>query len=119
MASARFALVEMLVKTEPGFPHTPIAKIPLQNGMFAFCDPKWLYAFSFVHWYAKKSRGVWYVCTKVSFEGKIRFRRMHRIVAHTPDGYVPHHLNGNSLDNREKNLLNITDFVHRKYFSYW
>lgn len=108
----------MLVKCQPGFPYTPIARIPLQRSFVAFCDPRWLYALSFVHWYAKKSRGKYYACAKVWFEGGYHFVRMHRIVAHTPDGQIPHHLNGNSLDNREANLLNITEFEHKQMFSY-
>ncbi len=108
----------MLVQAIPGFPDTPIARIPLQRGMVAFCDPKWLHTLSSIHWYAKKSRGLYYACAKVVTDGKVRFLRMHRIVAHTPAGQIPHHLNGNSLDNREENLLNITEFEHQKYFSW-
>ncbi len=108
----------MLVKTDPLFPDTPIVRIPLQRGMVTFCDPKWLNALSYVHWYAKKSRGLWYACAKVIIDGKVKFLRMHRIVAHTPDGMIPHHVNGNSLDNRRANLLNITEFEHGKMFSY-
>lgn len=109
----------MLVQTQPGFPFTPIARIPLQRGMAAFCDPKWLFSLSFLHWYAKKSRGQWYACAKIRIDGKVKFLRMHRIVAHTPDNMIPHHLNENSLDNRSENLLNITKFEHQKYFSWW
>ncbi len=109
----------MLVKCQPGFPYTPIARIPLQRDFVAFCDPKWLYSLCSVHWYAKKSRGLYYACAKVKVDGKVKFLRMHRIVAHTPAGMIPHHLNGNSLDNREENLLNVTEFEHQKYFSYW
>ncbi len=108
----------MLVQTEPGFPYTPKVEIPLQRGMIAFCDPKWWEVLKKLHWYAKKSRGLYYACAKVYFAGEIKFLRMHRIVAHTPDGMIPHHLNGNSLDNRRDNLLNITEFEHAKYFSY-
>ncbi|MBA7611622.1 hypothetical protein ES703_18850 [subsurface metagenome] len=108
----------MLVKTDPGFPYTPIARIPLQRGFVVFCDPKWLDTLSLVHWYAKKSRGLWYACAKVVTNGRVYFLRMHRIVAHTPAGMIPHHLNGNSLDNREENLLNVTEFEHGKMFSY-
>ncbi len=108
----------MLVKTKPGFPDTPIARIPLQRGMVAFCNPKWLDTLSLVHWYAKKSRGLWYACAKVITNGRVHFLRMHRIVAHTPADQIPHHLNGNSLDNREENLLNVTEFEHGKMFSY-
>lgn len=90
----------------------------MQGDFVAFCDPKWLWPLSTLHWYAKKSRGLYYACAKVIVEGKVKFLRMHRIVSHCPDGMIPHHLNGNSLDNREDNLLNITEFEHAKYFSY-
>lgn len=109
----------MLVQCEKGFPYTPIVKIRLQRGMVAFCDPKWLYALSTLHWYAKKSRGLFYACAKVKIDGKTRFLRMHRIVAHTPADKVTHHINGNSLDNRVANLQNLTKFEHAKYYSYW
>ncbi|MBA7655341.1 hypothetical protein ES703_63245 [subsurface metagenome] len=109
----------MLIQTDPRFPYTPIARIPLQRGFVTFCDPKWLFTLSTLHWYAKKSRSLWYACSKIIIAGKVKFLRMHRIVAHTPDGMIPHHLNGNTLDNREENLLNITEYEHAKYFSYW
>jgi len=109
----------MLVRTKPNFPYTPIAEISLQRGFVAFCDPKWLATLNTRHWHAKKSRGLWYACSKIVQNGKVRFLRMHRIVAHTPEGMIAHHLNGNSLDNREDNLLNVTEFEHQKYFSYW
>ncbi len=108
----------MLVKTDLQFPYTPIARIPMQRGFIAFCDPKWLESLSALHFYAKKSRELYYACAKVHVDGKVKFLRMHRIVAHTPDDMIPHHLNGNTLDNREDNLLNITEFEHAKYFSY-
>jgi hypothetical protein len=109
----------MLVQTDPRFPYTPIARIPLQRDFVAFCDPIWLPVLNKFHWYAKKSRGLWYACSKIIIAGKVKFLRMHRIVAHTPPGMIPHHLNGNTLDNREANLLNITEYEHQKYFSYW
>ncbi|MBA7714914.1 hypothetical protein ES703_123946 [subsurface metagenome] len=108
----------MLVQTEPGFPFTPIARIPLQRGFVAFCDPKWLPVLKKVHWYAKKSRGKWYACSKVTNYGKVSFIRMHRVVANTPPDMIAHHLNNNSLDCRSLNLLNVTHFEHAKYFSY-
>lgn len=108
----------MIVQCDPRFPDTPAAQIPLQNGLFALCDPKWYDILIQLHWYAKKSRGLYYACAKVVIEGKVKFLRMHRIVANTPDGMIPHHWNGNSLDNREENLENITEFEHKKMFSY-
>ena len=108
----------MLVQCERGFPYTPIARIPLQRKFVAFCDPNWLPILTRFHWYAKKSRELWYACTKVVIAGKVKFLRMHRIVAHTPAGMISHHLNGNTLDNRTMNLLNVTEYEHAKYFSY-
>ncbi len=108
----------MLVQTKPKFPNTPIAKIPLQNGMTAFCDPKWLEQLSTLHWHAKKSRSLFYACSKVHVDGKIKFIRMHQLIAHTPPNQVCHHINGNSLDNREANLRNMSEFEHAKYYSY-
>lgn len=108
----------MLVEIEPGFPDTPGVRIPLQNSMCTLVDPNWFDFLIQFHWYAKKSRGQWYACSKVKVGGKVQFLRMHRIVARTPDNMIPHHLNGNSLDNRRANLLNITEYVHQKYFSY-
>lgn len=118
MVSVKVVEPKLLVKIQKNFPTTPIAKVPLNAGFICFCDPKWLYALSFLHWYAKKSRELWYACAKIHVDGKVKFLRMHRIVAHTPDGMIPHHLNGNSLDNREANLLNITEYEHGKMFSY-
>lgn len=109
----------MLVKTQPGFPDTPIARIPLQNGMATLFNPEWSPILLQFHWYAKKSRGRYYACSKVVTNGKVHFLRMHRIVAHTPKGMIPHHINGNSLDNRSANLQNMTRWEHAKYYSYW
>ena len=109
----------MLVEIVKPFPTTPFDFIKLQNGMYALCDPKWLHALRMLHWYAKKSRGLFYACAKVKVDGKFRFLRMHRIVAHTPDGMIAHHINGDSLDNRSANLQNMSKFEHAKYYSYW
>lgn len=108
----------MLVQTRPGFPDTKAVGIPLQNDMVALVDPDWFDILSHVHWYAKKSRGKYYACWKVTEPGHTHFIRMHRFIAHTPKGMVCHHINGNSLDNRSANLQNMTWYEHAKYYSY-
>lgn len=108
----------MLVKTNVRFPYTPIARIPLQHGMVAFCDPDWFDFLNQFHWYAKKSRGLYYACRKVTADGRVYFVRMHRVVAATIPAEIPHHINGNSLDNRSANLQNMTWYEHAKYYSY-
>lgn len=108
----------MLVKTQPGFPDTPFIEIPLQNGMITLIDPSEFAEQGRFHWYAKKSRGRWYACRKVTEHGKTFFIRMHRVIAQTPDNMICHHINGNSLDNRGANLKNMTRYEHAKYYSY-
>ncbi len=109
----------MLVKTQPGFPDTPFVEIPLQNDMVTLVDPSVFPIVSKFHWYAKKSRGKYYACTKVVKCGKVKFFRMHRVLALTPKGMICHHINWNSLDNRRENLQNMTHYEHAKYYSYW
>lgn len=108
----------MIVKTDKEYPNTPIARIPLHNGSVAFVDPDWYDYLSGFHWYAKKSFHCWYACRKIKQYGKTLFIRMHRAVADTPVDQVCHHINGDTLDNREANLRNMTFFEHAKLYSY-
>lgn len=108
----------MIVKVDKGFPNTPIAEIPLQKGQVALVDPDWYDYLNRFHWYAKKSFHCWYACRKMKQYGKNIFIRMHRAIADTPRDLVCHHVNGNTLDNRSKNLQNMPEFEHAKYYSY-
>jgi len=108
----------MIVQCDRGFPNTPAVRIPLQEPFFTLCDPELFDDFIRFHWYAKKSAGRYYACRKVTTETKVFFIRMHRVIAATPVDMVCHHINGNTLDNRRANLLNMTEFEHAKMFSY-
>lgn len=108
----------MLVQTNPRFPDTPAARIPLQNGMYTLVDPCWVDYLIWFPWYAKKSNSQYYACRKVTMNGSTYFIRMHRVIASTPVELVCHHINRNSLDNRRLNLRNMSWFEHAKYFSY-
>lgn len=108
----------MIVQIVQNFPNTPSATIPLQNGMVALVDPDWFDTLSCVHWYAKKSFNCWYACRKVTDGKSVWFIRMHRLVADTPIDLVCHHINGDTLDNRSKNLQNMPKFEHAKLYSY-
>lgn len=108
----------MLVQTDPLFPSTPSARIPLQNGLYALVDPDWFDVLIQFHWYAKKSFHCWYACRKVTDGKRVWFIRMHRLIADTPPGLVCHHVNRNPLDNRRMNLQNMSEFEHAKYYSY-
>lgn len=108
----------MLVKTDPGFPDTPAARIPLQNGMYALVDPELFDGLIWFPWYAKKSNTQYYACRKVTIDGSTFFIRMHRVIANTPIDLICHHINRNSFDNRRANLQNMSWYEHAKYYSY-
>lgn len=108
----------MLVKSVRGFPDTPFARIPLQNGFAVLVDPEWFDRFIWQSWYAKKSFHCWYACLNVYENGRHFIYRMHRIVANTPFDQVCHHINKNTFDNRSSNLLNMSWYDHTKQHSY-
>lgn len=63
-------------------------------------------------WFVKRSGSCWYCCRKVPTEFSCFFVRMHRQIMHTIPGYVVHHINGDSLDNRVVNMMNVTKDQH-------
>ena len=69
-------------------------------------------------WSAVKSAGCWYALRRYRKDGKMITVRMHRHIAQTQTGMVCHHINGNSLDNRQCNLLNMTEYWHIKLYSW-
>jgi hypothetical protein len=87
----------------------------LTQGKVAIVDP-WRYrALSKFHWRAVQHKRSWYAKTTIYKDGKQIDISMHRFVARTPFGQVCHHINHNSLDNREHNLENQTKRNHDTY----
>jgi len=43
---------------------------------------------------------------------------MHRQIMHTPKGFIVHHKNRRTLDNRKQNLINLTDEQHKEVHKY-
>lgn len=85
-------------------PEDSTRKIELTQGKFAIVDKedfddlnkhKWHYA----QGYARRN-----VRLK---SGKRKIIFMHRVIAETPENLITDHINGNTLDNRKKNLRNI------------
>lgn len=108
----------MLVKVDKLCPSGSGKKIPLGNNRFAIVDAADYDLINQYKWYAKKSFHCSYACRKVVKNGKVIFLRMHRLIALTPTGWVCHHINGNTFDNRRANLLNMTLYDHTKMHSY-
>jgi len=63
-------------------------------------------------WRAVKAQHNWYAKTTITRDGKTFDISMHRFIARTPFGQVCHHINRNSLDNREANLVNMEKSAH-------
>lgn len=102
----------MLVKvTEPTLVYNT-GVIPLGHAKYALVDPDKLDHLKKWHWFAKQSGTCWYAVRKVTSKNSVYFVRMHRQIMHTPANKICHHYNGNSLDNRTKNLLNCTAAEH-------
>ncbi len=91
------------------------AIIPLTQGKFAIVDSERYQVLSHFHWRAVQAHYGWYAKTSFRKNGKLITISMHRFVAQTPPGQVPHHKNGNTLDNREANLENMTKRIHGLY----
>lgn len=90
------------------------AYIELTHGMFAIVDA-WNYEELNKHkWRAVKASHKWYAVRDRPWGDKVYTVKMHRVIAHTPKDLVTHHDNRNSLDNREFNLLNMTNPDHKR-----
>jgi len=108
----------MIVKANKQHPETPYKKIELGHFKFALVDPDIFDTLNQHKWYAKKSFHCWYAVRKTTVNGKAVFIFMHRRIAQTPYDQVCHHQNGNSLDNRTANLLNMNKYDHKILHSY-
>ena len=92
-----------------------IGIILLTHGKFAIVD-SWRYlALSKFTWRAVQHKRSFYAKTTIFKDGKQIDISMHRFVAGTRFGDVCHHINHNSLDNREANLENQTKQTHDTY----
>jgi len=96
----------------------PYRVLPLTQGFFMKVDPKNFRHLNQWKWTARKAFRRWYAVRKYRKNGRQIFVHAHRYIAKTPDGMIPHHINGDTLDNREANLLNVTEIDHIKTYSY-
>lgn len=86
--------------------------IPLTHDKFAIVDNDDVLALRSFHWRAVQAHCGWYAKTTISRNGKPIDISMHRFIARTPFGLICHHKNGNSLDNRKENLINMDKLAH-------
>jgi hypothetical protein len=72
-------------------------------------DYEWLKKY---HWRLKRSCSCFYAARKVVEKGKTYWIKMHREIVTTPPNMECHHINHHTLDNRKKNLKNLTPDEH-------
>ena len=77
-------------------------RIQLTNGKVTLVDDNWFPYLNQFTWQARFDRttGKYYAARQV----RRKFIHMHREILNVPDGLYVDHINGNTLDNREKNL---------------
>lgn len=86
---------------------------PLTQGKSTIVDlpvPTILYKYQ---WVAVYWNFRWYAYSYRKIDKSISRIAMHRLLANAKPGETTHHLNKNSLDNRQANFLNMT-FLHHK-----
>ncbi len=87
-------------------------RLQLTKGKYALLDPWHWVALERKGWRAKKSRGGWYAYKITRVNGRNCYTYLHRLINRTPSGFETHHKNGFTLDNREANLVNLTEAEH-------
>lgn len=85
-------------------------EVPLTHGMVAIIDPEDWPLVSRYSWSANRSKKKFYAMTKVRRGGKRESVFMHRLILGLAKGETTDHVNGDSLDNRRKNLRVATAF---------
>jgi len=93
----------------------PPTQLKLTKGKFAIVDADLYDELSRHYWRAVKSHNCWYAKRRYTINGKLHDVFLHRIIANTHKNHVCHHRNGDSLDNRRKNLRNMTPAAHEQH----
>ncbi|MBA7649713.1 hypothetical protein ES703_57511 [subsurface metagenome] len=106
-------IAKMLVKSDKKFDLGPAKKIDLGKGFWCLVSPEDYEWINRHKWYAKKSFYRYYAVRRIFKNLRPKLELMHRRIAQTPADMICHHNNGNSLDNRRGNLLNMTYYDHK------
>jgi len=69
-------------------------------------------------WTMKRSFSRSYAGRWSTKHGKRIFIYMHRIITRCPPHLVVHHIDNNQLNNMRENLMLLTVYEHKEYFSY-
>lgn len=86
--------------------------IPVGKDLFAIVDDDLAGSLSKYRWRPRQFRKCIYAVTDLGKPPHNITVNMHRLIARTPFGMVCHHINGNPMDNRRENLLNMSKKAH-------
>lgn len=86
--------------------------IPVGASNYAIVDPEDFERLKKYKWHVHRFGSTYYAAREVKSKNSTFHVYMHRQIMHTPRGKVVHHINGNGMYNRKKNLLNCTKQEH-------
>lgn len=88
-------------------------EIALTKGLFAVVDDLDYALLSSVSWFAARaSNGMYYARRELVIDGRRQSFWMHREIMAPPAGFVVHHIDRNSLNNRRENLVVLSPSEH-------
>lgn len=106
-----------LIARNPAGPTPDSRTIILSKGVRCIVDKDFYEKYGHLNWRLRFSNTLPYAVHRKIINGHTIETKMHRLVAKTPEGYVCHHKNRDTLDNRRANLANLTpeqhQYVHR------
>ncbi len=106
------------VKKNPDNPPDNVCHIICRDGTEILVSQEdYLYLFAF-QWSMKQSFSRSYAGRWSQKNGKRIFLFMHRIITRCRADLVVHHIDNNQLNNQRENLLVLTAYEHKEYFSY-
>lgn len=102
----------MLVKHKPRQTNEPVCVIKVRPDSLAIIDECDYKRLTHHKWFLLRSKNCAYAAYKKIIKGHTFYFRMHREISKPTAHQVVHHLNGNTLDNRMCNLVNLTKEFH-------
>ncbi|MBA7543667.1 hypothetical protein ES705_36004 [subsurface metagenome] len=106
-------LLKKILAPQGTLPDPEDSVIEIGSGYAVIVDTEDFERLSAHRWFAKRSAHNIYAVRKVVSGGHEHLIRMHREIVNCPGGFIVHHKNHNTLDNRKVNLEICTPENHK------